>query len=97
MRIAVLGAGVAGLVAALRLTRGRPHRRRLRALARAGRPGGDDRRRRQGHLLERYYHHLFSTDRHIAALYDELGMPDELEWIGRRASPISPRAASGRS
>ena len=31
-----------------------------------------------GHLLERYYHHLFTTDRHIAALYDELGL--ELEW-----------------
>jgi protoporphyrinogen oxidase len=34
-----------------------------------------------GHRLERYYHHLFTTDRHIAALYDELGMPDELEWL----------------
>jgi protoporphyrinogen oxidase len=34
----------------------------------------------QGHLLERYYHHLFTSDRHIAELYDELGMPDELEW-----------------
>jgi protoporphyrinogen oxidase len=33
-----------------------------------------------GHRLERYYHHLFTTDRHIAALYEELGMPDELEW-----------------
>ena len=33
-----------------------------------------------GHRLERYYHHLFSTDRHIAALYEELGLPDELEW-----------------
>jgi protoporphyrinogen oxidase len=33
-----------------------------------------------GHRLERYYHHLFTTDRHIARLYDELGMPDELEW-----------------
>jgi protoporphyrinogen oxidase len=33
-----------------------------------------------GHLLERYYHHLFTSDRHIARLYDELGMPDELEW-----------------
>jgi protoporphyrinogen oxidase len=30
--------------------------------------------------LERYYHHLFTTDRHIARLFDELGMPDELEW-----------------
>jgi len=25
-------------------------------------------------LLERYYHHLFTSDRHIAALYEELGM-----------------------
>ena len=33
-----------------------------------------------GVLLERYYHHLFTSDRHIAALYEELGMPDELEW-----------------
>jgi protoporphyrinogen oxidase len=33
-----------------------------------------------GHRLERYYHHLFTTDRHIARLYEELGMPDELEW-----------------
>ena len=33
-----------------------------------------------GHLLERYYHHLFTSDRHIAELYTELGMPDELEW-----------------
>ncbi len=30
--------------------------------------------------LERYYHHLFTSDRHIAALYDELGMPDAIEW-----------------
>ena len=35
-----------------------------------------------GHRLERYYHHLFTTDRHIAALYDELGL--ELRW--RRSS-----------
>jgi protoporphyrinogen oxidase len=34
----------------------------------------------EGHLLERYYHHLFTSDRHIADLYDELGMPGELEW-----------------
>jgi protoporphyrinogen oxidase len=31
-----------------------------------------------GLLLERYYHHLFTSDRHIAALYDELGL--ELQW-----------------
>jgi protoporphyrinogen oxidase len=79
VRIAVLGAGVCGLTAAHRL-------------ARAGHavdvyerwPGlggqaatfdvGD------GHRLERYYHHLFTSDRHIAALFAELGMPDAIEW-----------------
>ena len=79
MRIAVLGAGVAGLVAALRLTEAGHtvdvYERwpGLGGQAATIDVGG-------GHLLERYYHHLFSTDRHIAALYDELGMPDELEW-----------------
>jgi protoporphyrinogen oxidase len=79
VRIAVLGAGVCGLTAAHRL-------------ARAGHavdvyerwPGlggqaatmdvGD------GHRLERYYHHLFTSDTHIAALFEELGMPDAIEW-----------------
>jgi protoporphyrinogen oxidase len=36
-------------------------------------PGGD--------RLEHYYHHLFTTDREIVALYDELGMPDAVEWL----------------
>ena len=47
VRIAVIGAGVAGLVAAHRLTARRPRGRRLRALARARRPGRDARRRRR--------------------------------------------------
>jgi len=79
VRIAVLGAGVCGLVAAHRL-------------AHAGHavdvyerwPGlggqaatldvGD------GHRIERYYHHLFTSDRHIAELFEELGMPGAIEW-----------------
>ncbi len=80
MRIAVLGAGVCGLVAAHRLT-GAGHVcdvyerwPGLGGQAATLDVGG-------GCVLERYYHHLFSTDRHIAALYDELGMPDELEWL----------------
>ena len=80
MRIAVLGAGVAGLVAALRLTEaGHTVDVYERWPGLGGQAATLD--VGQGHLLERYYHHLFSTDRHIAALYDELGMPDELEWI----------------
>ena len=80
MRIAVLGAGVAGLVAGMRLTEaGHPVDVYERWPGLGGQAATLD--VGQGHLLERYYHHLFSTDRHIAALYEELGMPDELEWI----------------
>jgi protoporphyrinogen oxidase len=79
MRVAVLGAGVAGLVAAYRLTQEGhvcdvyerwPGLGGQAATLDVG--GGD--------LLERYYHHLFTSDRHIVDLYDELGMGDELEW-----------------
>jgi protoporphyrinogen oxidase len=79
MRVAVLGAGVAGLVAAYRLTReGHVCDVYERWPGLGGQAatldvGG-------GELLERYYHHLFTSDRHIVALYEELGMGDELEW-----------------
>ncbi len=80
MRIAVLGAGVAGLVAGMRLTEaGHSVDVYERWPGLGGQAATLD--VGQGHLLERYYHHLFSTDRHIAALYKELGMADELEWI----------------
>jgi protoporphyrinogen oxidase len=79
MRIAVLGAGVAGLVAGHRLTQA-GHQvdvyerwPGLGGQAATLDVGG-------GHLLERYYHHLFTSDVHITRLYEELGMPDELEW-----------------
>jgi protoporphyrinogen oxidase len=80
VRVAVIGAGVCGLVAAYRLTQGgHPCDVYERWPGLGGQAAtldvGD------GHRLERYYHHLFSTDRKIAALYDELGMSDELEWL----------------
>ncbi|MDQ6914749.1 MAG: FAD-dependent oxidoreductase [Actinomycetota bacterium] len=79
MRVAVLGAGVAGLVAAHRLTqRGHVCDVYERWPGLGGQAAtldvGD------GVLLERYYHHLFMTDRHIVELYAELGMPDGVEW-----------------
>jgi protoporphyrinogen oxidase len=79
VRIAVLGAGVCGLVAARRLaTCGHTVDVYERWPGLGGQAAtldvGD------GHRIERYYHHLFTSDRHIAKLYDELGMPDELEW-----------------
>ena len=79
MKVAVIGAGVCGLVAAHRLTQaGHACDVYERWPGLGGQAAtldvGD------GHRVERYYHHLFTTDRHIAALYDELGMPDEIEW-----------------
>jgi protoporphyrinogen oxidase len=85
MRVAVLGAGVAGLVAGHRLAEAGHvvdvYERwpGLGGQAATIDVGG-------GHLLERYYHHLFTTDVHIARLYDELGLPSELEW---RASSVA--------
>lgn len=79
MRIAIVGAGVCGLVAAHRLTAAGHacdvYERwpGLGGQAATLDVGG-------GVRLERYYHHLFTTDRHIAALFDELGLGDELEW-----------------
>jgi protoporphyrinogen oxidase len=79
VRIAVLGAGVCGLVAAHRLARaGHPVDVYERWPGLGGQAAtldvGD------GHRLERYYHHLFTSDRHIADLFAELGMPDAIEW-----------------
>jgi protoporphyrinogen oxidase len=79
MRIAVLGAGMAGLVAAYRLASEHECDVYERWPGLGGQVAtldvGD------GHLLERYYHHLFTSDRHIADLYEELGMEDAIEWI----------------
>jgi protoporphyrinogen oxidase len=69
MTVAVLGAGVAGLVCAHRLSQAGhacdvyerwPGLGGQAATLDVG--GGD--------LLERYYHHLFTSDRHIVALYE---------------------------
>lgn len=79
-RVAVVGAGVAGLVAAYELAEagwGVDVYERWPGLGGQAATldvGG-------GVLLERYYHHLFTSDRHIAALYRELGMPDGIEWL----------------
>jgi protoporphyrinogen oxidase len=77
MRVAVLGAGVAGLAAAHRLTK-EGHEAvvyerwpGLGGQAATIDVGG-------GVKVERYYHHLFTSDRPIADLCDEIGLAGEL-------------------
>ena len=79
-RVAVLGAGVAGLSTAYRLVRsGYPCDVLERWPGLGGQVatldvGGPD-------PLERYYHHLFTSDREIVELYGELGLGETIEWL----------------
>jgi len=79
-RVAVIGAGVAGLTAAHELTKAGRH---VHVFERWPGLGGQAATLDVGDgvELERYYHHLFTSDRHIADLFRELGMPDGIEWL----------------
>jgi protoporphyrinogen oxidase len=79
MRIGVIGAGVAGLVTARRLGKaGHEVDVYERWPGLGGQVATVD--VGAGDPLERYYHHLFTSDREIVALYEELGMQSDLEW-----------------
>src|SRR3954447_5731799 len=78
-RIAVLGAGVTGLTAARRLAlEGHAVDVYERWPGLGGQAATID--VGGGVRLERYYHHLFTSDVDIQQLVEELGMPDGIEW-----------------
>src|SRR4051794_32711051 len=88
LRIAVLGAGVTGLTAARRLTlEGHTVDVYERWPGLGGQAATID--VGGGVRLERYYHHLFTSDRHIAALMDELGLGEDLEWHASSTSVLA--------
>jgi len=77
--IAIVGAGLAGLTAALRLTHAGY---RVRVFERYPRPGGLARALDVGgEPLEAFYHHIFTTDTDYIAMAEELGLGGELEWL----------------
>ena len=100
MRYGVIGAGALGLTVALRLA-GKGHE--VTVLERDPVPGGlaGSFEVAPGIWLEKFYHHLFRTDRSAVALIDEVGLGEALQWhkpvttvfLGGRTYPMdSPQA-----
>jgi protoporphyrinogen oxidase len=80
--VAVVGAGLAGLTAALRLTEAG---HRVKVFERYPRPGGLARVVEVGgEPLEAFYHHLFTSDTSYVALAEELGVADLIDWLPSR-------------
>jgi protoporphyrinogen oxidase len=99
-RYAVLGGGVLGLVAALRLAERRHHVRLFEREAEPGglaagfvvEPEGSGALAGRPVYLEKFYHHLFQSDHAITALIKELGLGGELEWL----RPLTVTLSGGR-
>jgi protoporphyrinogen oxidase len=80
--IAVVGAGLAGLSAALRLSEAGY---RVRVFERYPKPGGLARVLEVGgEPLEAFYHHLFTSDTVYVDLAAELGLAEYIEWLPSR-------------
>src|SRR4051812_21186940 len=95
MHYGIVGGGVLGLVAALRLQQ-RGHEVEL--LEQSTVPGGlaSSFMVDPDIWLERFYHHLFKSDRVMTALINEVGLggslrwykPSTTVWTGGRAEPL---------
>jgi protoporphyrinogen oxidase len=79
MRYGVIGAGVLGMTAALRLLERGHAVTILEAGDGVGGLAGSF-EVAPGIWLEKFYHHIFRSDRHITALIHEVGLGDALRW-----------------
>jgi len=85
-RNAVLGGGALGLTVALRLAQRGEH---VVLYEREAMPGGLASGFQVGRAyLEKFYHHLFRSDKAAIALIDELGLADRLVWPRPRTSTL---------
>jgi protoporphyrinogen oxidase len=78
MKVAVVGAGIAGLAAAYDLLAAGHQVTLYEAAAHTGGLAAGFREPHWQWPLEKFYHHLFTSDRSIIGLVEELGMSDEL-------------------
>jgi protoporphyrinogen oxidase len=96
MRVAIVGAGIAGLTAAHDLARDGHVVAVYEAGTQAGGLASGFRDERWDWPLERFYHHLFTTDTAIKRLVETIGFGDKLffrspntaQWWNGRAHPI---------
>jgi protoporphyrinogen oxidase len=78
MRICILGGGLTGLCASLRLSRSSE----VTLLERDQELGGClSSYRLDGAWVERFYHHCFAGDARLLSLLAEIGLSDRLEWL----------------
>jgi protoporphyrinogen oxidase len=79
MRIGIIGGGIAGLAAAYELAR-KEHE--VAVFEKGAELGGQASTFSiEGTRLEKFYHHLFTSDRHIIQLINELGLSPRMRWI----------------
>src|SRR3954447_18232719 len=91
MRYGVIGAGVLGMTAALRLLERGHDVTVLEAGDGLGGLAGSF-EVEPGIWLEKFYHHIFRSDDHIAALIEEVGLGRTLRWH----QPETAMLANGR-
>jgi len=87
MRYGVIGAGALGLPLALRLLeRGNE----VVVFERSAVPGGlaSSFEVAEGVWLERFYHHLFASDRYAIRLIEEVGLGNDLLWLRPQTSTL---------
>ncbi|NOK58199.1 MAG: NAD(P)/FAD-dependent oxidoreductase [Chloroflexi bacterium AL-W] len=83
MKIAIVGAGVAGLTAAKDLIKAGHTVTVYEAAPQAGGLASGFRDERWEWPLERFYHHLFETDTAICELVDEIGFSNRLNFLNQ--------------
>ncbi len=76
--VAVIGAGALGMAGGRRLALGGA---RVTIFEREDQPGGLTAGFKVGaNWLDKFYHHIFRTDRRMIGLFDEMGLGDRIQW-----------------
>jgi protoporphyrinogen oxidase len=86
LKIAILGAGIAGMTAAYDLARAGHSVTLFEAAAQAGGLASGFRDPRWAWPLERFYHHMFQTDKAIIELTKAIGFADKLFFRGQKTA-----------